>query len=117
MERKWVHFLYAAAGIVALFLSIKTGEWIWSYFGKPKPFIVYAIAVVVTAVAVWLAWRSEELFSLASECVTELSKVTWPTRKETMAATLVVIVTVFISSIFLGVFDGIWSKLTQLLYG
>jgi preprotein translocase SecE subunit len=117
MERKWVHFLFAAGGVVLLFLLIKTSDWVWSYFGKPKSFIVYSVSFLVTAVTVWLAWRSEEIFTLASECVTELSKVTWPTRKETVAATLVVIVTVIIASLFLGMFDGIWSFLTRLLYG
>jgi preprotein translocase subunit SecE len=117
MERKWVHFLFAAGGIVLLVLLIKTGDWIWSYFGKPKTLILYSASFVVTLAAVYIAWRSEELFTLASEVVTELGKVTWPTRKETMAATLVVIVTVIIASIFLGMFDGIWSFLTRLLYG
>ena len=117
MERKWVHFLFVAGAFVLLTLLIKTGDWVWSYFGKPKALILYSVSLVVTLVAVWIAWRSEELFTLASEVVTELGKVTWPTRKETVAATLVVIVTVFIASVFLGMFDGIWSFLTRLLYG
>lgn len=117
MERKWVHFLYAAAGGLLYYLLVQTGKWVWSYFAKPKALIVYGIAFLITAIAAWIAWRSEELFTLASECVTELSKVTWPTRKETMMATMVVIITVVIASLFLGVFDGIWSYLTRLLYG
>jgi preprotein translocase subunit SecE len=71
---------------------------------------------VVSGVAVWWAWRNEEIFGLASECVTELSKVAWPTRRETGAATLVVIITVIIASVFLGVFDFLWASLTGLLY-
>jgi preprotein translocase subunit SecE len=117
MERKWVHFLYAAAGIVLMYLLIKSGGWAWSYFAKPKPLILYSASFLVAGVVVWLAWRSEELFTLASEVVTELSKVTWPTRKETMTATLVVIVTVVVASAFLGIFDGLWSYLTRLIYG
>ena len=35
----------------------------------------------------------------------ELKKVTWPTRKETMASTAVVIILVFIVSAFLGLVD------------
>jgi len=117
MERKWVHFLFAAGGIIALFLLAKTGDWIWSYFGKPKPLVVYGLAALVAGIAVWVAWRNEEIFTLASECITELSKVSWPTRRETMAATLVVIVTVIIASGFLGMFDALWAYLTKLLYG
>jgi preprotein translocase subunit SecE len=117
MDRKWVHFLYAMAGLVTIFLLIKTGDWVWSLFAKPKPLILYAASFVVGSVAIWLAWRSEELFGLASECVAELSKVSWPTRRETGAATLVVIVTVIIASIFLGIFDALWAYLTGHLYG
>src|SRR5262249_25619143 len=114
---KWVHFLYAAAGITLMFLLIKTGQWVWSYFAKPKDLIIFAAAAAVAGGGGWIAWRHEELFTLASGGITELAKVTWPTRRETMMATLVVIVTVVIASSFLGLFDTIWSKLTQLLYG
>lgn len=116
MERKWVHLLFAMAGLALVFLSVKTTEWVWGAFGKPKPLIVYAASFVVTGAVVLWAWRNEEIFGLASECVTELSKVAWPTRRETIAATLVVIVTVIIASVFLGVFDFLWASLTGLLY-
>lgn len=117
MERKWVHLLFAIAGLALVFLLIKTGDWVWSYFGKPKQLLLYSVSFVVATVVSYLAWSSEEIFGLASECVTELSKVAWPTRQETTAATLVVIVTVIIASVFLGVFDALWAALTGVLYG
>lgn len=117
MERKWVHFLYAAAALALYVLVKNTGDWVWSFFGKPKALIVYSVSAVIVGVAVWIAWRNEQVFTLASECVTELGKVTWPTRRETMTATVVVIVTVIIASAFLGIFDGLWSSLTKFLYG
>ncbi len=43
----------------------------------------------------------------------ELKKVTWPTRKQTIGTTLVVIVLVAVVSIFLGLFDYGFSKLIQ----
>jgi len=39
------------------------------------------------------------------EVKTELKKVTWPSRKDTLSATLVVLVAVFIIAIFLGIVD------------
>ncbi len=117
MERKWIHFLFAAGFILAFFLFTKTGEWVWGYWAKPKMMFVYPAAFLLAGGGILLAWRSEEIFTLASECITELAKVTWPTRKETTTATLVVIVTVFIASTFLGLFDGLWAYLTHLLYG
>ncbi len=47
----------------------------------------------------------------------ELKKVTWPTRKETQAATIVVIVTVIIAAMILGAFDTVWSFFTDRIYG
>jgi preprotein translocase subunit SecE len=47
------------------------------------------------------------------EVQSELKKVTWPTRKQTMGTTLVVMVLVAIVSIFLGLFDMGFSKLIQ----
>jgi len=46
-----------------------------------------------------------------SEVVSELRKVHWPTRQETMAATVVVIVVVLIVSLWLGMVDGVISLL------
>ena len=48
---------------------------------------------------------------------TELKKVTWPTAKEVRSATLVVIVMAIISAVILGLFDFVWSNLTELVYG
>ena len=43
----------------------------------------------------------------------ELKKVTWPTRKQTMGSTVVVIILVMIISLFLGLVDVSLSKLMQ----
>lgn len=47
----------------------------------------------------------------------ELTKVTWPTRKETLATTGVVIIIVCIISLYLGVCDVVLSKLLRFLLG
>jgi preprotein translocase subunit SecE len=45
----------------------------------------------------------------------ELKKVTWPSRKEAMASTVVVIILVIIVSAFLGVVDVGLSSLIRLV--
>jgi len=45
----------------------------------------------------------------------ELSKVTWPTRKETVATTGVVVVIVLLISLYLGACDIILAKLLRLI--
>ena len=50
------------------------------------------------------------------EVRTELKKVTWPSRKDTLSGTLVVLVAVFIIAIFLGIVDsGLANLVKQLL--
>jgi preprotein translocase subunit SecE len=45
----------------------------------------------------------------------ELKKISWPGRKETMASTVVVIVIVLISGVYLGVVDMILSRLIRFI--
>lgn len=47
----------------------------------------------------------------------ELEKVTWPTRKDTYASTIVVIVLVMVSAAYLGGVDMILSRLIRLILG
>ena len=50
------------------------------------------------------------------EVRTELKKVTWPSRKDTLSGTLVVLVAVFIIAIFLGIVDsGLSNAIKELL--
>ena len=47
----------------------------------------------------------------------ELSRVTWPTRKETMVTTAMVFVMVFIAAAFFFVVDQMLSTGVRLLFG
>ena len=47
----------------------------------------------------------------------EVSKVTWPTRKETMITTAMVFVMVFVSAIFFFLVDWLLSSGVQLILG
>lgn len=113
---KWVHLMFAIGGLLLAYLLVKATDWMWGYFAKPKDIYVMTvgggIAIVVTA----FAWQNKELLAKCSDIVMELSKVTWPSRKETGAATVVVIVTVIIFSILLGIFDMVWSWATGMIY-
>jgi preprotein translocase subunit SecE len=116
MQRKWTHMMFAVGGVILAWILTKTGDWIWSYFAKPNSFAIGTGAMIVAGLATLIAWRNEPLFELANEVTTELSKVTWPTRKQTVHSTIVVIITTVISAGFLGMFDGIWSWVSRLIY-
>ncbi len=51
------------------------------------------------------------------EAKAELRKVTWPTRKQTIASTSVVILVVFVVSAFLGLVDFGLTKIIKLVLG
>jgi preprotein translocase subunit SecE len=47
----------------------------------------------------------------------EVSRVTWPTRKETMVTTAMVFVMVFIAAVFFFVVDQVFSAGVRLIFG
>ena len=109
---KFVHLTFALAALLVAFVLSRATDWAWSYFAKPNDLLVNAIALLVAGTAAVVAYRNEQVFASVVEVTRELEKVTWPTRKETSAATVVVIVTVLISAAILSSFDVLWSKLT-----
>jgi preprotein translocase subunit SecE len=112
---KYVHMMFAVGGLLLAFLLAKTGDWVWSFFAKPNDLVVNGGAVLISGVAAYLAYRNERVFAAAYDVTTELEKVTWPSRKETYAATLVVMVTVSIASAIMWSFDLVWGSLANLV--
>lgn len=115
---KPVHLMYLCGAVLAFYLLQWTVDWIWGYFGTPpselKISIVSALVAITAAVVMY---RSDRFYTLANEVASELKKVTWPTAKEVRAATFVVIVMALISAVILALFDTVWSKLTDMVYG
>jgi preprotein translocase subunit SecE len=112
---KYVHMMFAVGGLMLAFLLAKTTDWVWSFFAKPNDLVVNGGAVVVAGIAAFLAYRNERVFAAAYDVTTELEKVTWPSRKETYAATLVVMVTVTVASAIMWSFDLVWGSLANLV--
>ena len=59
----------------------------------------------------------QKVMQFFNEAKTELKKVTWPTPKQTLASTSVVIIIVFIVAIYLGIVDYVLAKLVKLILG
>ena len=60
-------------------------------------------------------WESATQFM--REVKTELKKVTWPSRRQTLSSTGVVVALVFIVSVFLGLVDMVLARLVRLVIG
>ena len=78
--------------------------------------VITALAAVGSLAITVVLYRNERAHDLVTDVVTELSKVTWPSRKETYASTIVVIITSLIAAAIVGAFDFVWSYFTDLLY-
>jgi preprotein translocase subunit SecE len=61
-------------------------------------------------------WRWSRTHTLSMQVAEELRRVTWPSMRETRAATIAVIVASAIAAVILGVFDFVWNWLSQQIY-
>lgn len=115
---KPVHLMYLVAAVIMFYLLQWSIDWIWGYFAlAPSDFKISLAAAIIATVAGIVMYKNDRLYHLANEVATELKKVTWPTAKEVRSATIVVIIMAIISALILGLFDFVWSNLTELVYG
>jgi preprotein translocase subunit SecE len=110
---KFVHLTFAIGALLAAFVLARMVDWGWSYFAKPNDLVVNVLAILVAGTAAVTVYRNERAYASIVEVTRELEKVSWPTRKETSAATVVVLVTVLISALVLSGFDAIWAFFTN----
>jgi preprotein translocase subunit SecE len=115
---KPVHLMYLCGAVVCFYVSQWTIDWLWGYVARPpSETTISLIAGVFTLTLAFTLYRSDRIHGLANEVAAELKKVTWPSAKEVRAATMVVIVMAVLSAAILGLFDMVWSNLTELIYG
>ena len=119
---KPVHLMYICGAALLFFVMQWTIDWLWGYFERylgpaPSESKISMFSGVATLVVAWVTYRSDRVYTLANEVTSELKKVTWPTGKEVRSATFVVIIMAIISAIILGLFDFVWSNVTELVYG
>ncbi len=58
----------------------------------------------------------ERVKTFFNEVVVELKKVVWPTRKQVSTSTIVVVVIVFITALYLDVIDLFFNYIMSLLF-
>jgi len=117
---KPVHLIYLCGAVIMFYVLQWTVDWVWGYFWPetlPSEFKISMLSAVVSVIAGIVLYRSDKYYGLANEVASELKKVTWPSAKEVRAATVVVIIMAIISAAILGLFDMVWSNLTELVYG
>lgn len=113
---RYVHLMYLVGAALGAYILFKIGNSLWFFLGEPNDYILIAASVGASAGTAFTLWRHKTVNTLAFEVVTELSRVTWPTRKELTAAIVAVIIVSIIVSIILGIFDMFWGWVTDLIY-
>lgn len=120
---RYVYAAYMAGAMLVAFLISKIGHVSWYRLGQWKPElgepqdeILYPIAGVIGALVALYYWRKQESRQYANEVAEELSKVTWPSRKEVTNSTAVVIFTTLFATVFFALMDQFWRYVTDKIY-
>lgn len=113
---RWVQLGYMAVAILLVWLFDHVINAIWYLFADPNESIVTALAVLTGLVGAMILYKNKATYGLVHGVSEELTKVTWPTRKETSSSTVVVVVTSIVAALMLFLFDSVWSAVTDLVY-
>jgi len=79
------------------------------------PIVLKLSSALFGVLALIIFHKVNKIYSYIFEVVNEIKKVSWPNKKETWSATLVVIIAVIIAGLVFGVFDFISAKLLGLI--
>lgn len=123
--KRWIFLSYALLSLIAGYIVHQVAAGVISLANVQDP-LDLATAGIVTlgtvlgvlagAAAFVVFIKQPRVNEFADDVAKEIIKVTWPTFLETRAATLVVLVMVGIMAVILGLFDYIFSSLTNLIY-
>ena len=120
---RYVYSAYMALALLSAFLAAKIGHAAWYRLGQWKPElgepqdeILFPIAGLVGVLIAVYYWRKPEARQYANEVAEELSKVTWPSRKEVTNSTTVVVLTTLFATVFFALMDRFWGFITDKIY-
>jgi preprotein translocase subunit SecE len=115
-----IFFVLAAIGVGFFLENILAGLLAWGRMNDPSVLFGWNLSTLIgfgiAAVAAIAIWRIPKTQTASLEVALELQRVTWPSLRETRAATVAVIVASAIAAMILGLFDFVWSWLSQRIY-
>lgn len=120
-NKKAMSLIYLACGFVVwlVFREALESVWVMAHMPQPVDWVVPPSDLVAASAglaAFIILFKSERVNIFANEVITELVKVVWPSRKETVLSTGVVSVLVGICAMILFVFDMMWGSLVKIFY-
>ena len=123
---RFVYAAYMAGAILIAFLVARGSQSAWNKLAQYKPELgepgdmgtygIYAFAVVVGVGVSFYYWQKRSARQYAIEVAEELSKVTWPNRKEVVNSTTVVLFYTVFATVFFALMDQFWKYVTDKIY-
>jgi preprotein translocase subunit SecE len=105
----WLAILLVISGLVGFY-----------YLGDSLMIVrvgVVLLGLALGAVVAYTTAPGRQFYVFAQESVVETKKVVWPTRKETMQTTMIVLLFVIVMAVFLWIVDVSLMSIVQMVMG
>ena len=117
-NQKWVNRSFFAFSVLIgyiVFAGLFKLAGVYDFESQVKniDLVIRLVSLGLAALLFLILYKNESANQFMHEVVTELSRVTWPTQKETSSATVVVVIMVLITGILLGLLDKFWTLVIQ----
>lgn len=103
--------------VLALLLSAIVGNYLYRAENLPLRALVVVIIIAAAGGIALLTHKGQMALSFAREARTEVRKVVWPTRQETLQTTMIVAIVTAIMSLILWGLDSILVRLVSFITG
>lgn len=104
--------------VIALLIVAIVGNYYYRDINLPlRALAVVVIIVVAAGIALLMTIKGKAAVAFAREARTEVRKVVWPTRQETLQTTLIVAAVTAVMSLILWGLDGILVRLVSFITG
>ena len=119
--KKWIQISYLFCAAMTWIFFYHLTDTVWDLASLPIPadwFIMPAqILAFVSAIVMFIfLQRNLKVNQYSSEVASELTKVTWPEKKETVMSAGVISVMVAICALILFAFDSLWGTIVKVMY-
>jgi preprotein translocase SecE subunit len=119
-RQKWVNLSFTAIAIMVaaiLFVALTKVAAVYNLESSVKSIdLIIRLGSIALGAGLGLGlYLNDQSNAFANEVVLEMTRVTWPNNKESINATIWVILFVLISGAVLGIFDSLWAWIIKII--
>jgi preprotein translocase subunit SecE len=103
--------------VAVLLVTAIVGNYYYRDFSLPLRALAVVLIIVVAGAVALMTTKGKATVAFAREARTEVRKVIWPTRQETLHTTLIVAAVTAVMSLILWGLDGILVRLVSFITG